>query len=234
MKRNAPARPARCGEAAELQQRPLAEAVDDLERRQLVAAKADRTDLKRAVLRLRRGLDPVEAVARRQVGEVEVVLDRAAGEQRGRRRAERLRQLARARPGSGRRRRSRPSGRRRRWSARTASCRRSGSGSGARTRSCRSRSSCFAPSGEVTVCVKSARPVFTSRTKSRSVSTASARAARGAAQRRPAPATRRASVSCASFIRRAPGTRISRWPLAAMRATRPAFSMCSSSRAARL
>ena len=79
---------------------------------------------------------PSPAVARSKS-----LLERAAGEQRRRRRAERLAELPRARPGSGRRRRSRPCGRRRRSSARTASRRRSGSGSAARTRSCRSTTS---------------------------------------------------------------------------------------------
>ena len=82
------------GELRELQQRALAEAVDDLDRGEVLAAKADQDRLEGAVLRLRRRLDPVEAVLRRHGREVEVDLERAAGQQRRRRRAERIRQLA--------------------------------------------------------------------------------------------------------------------------------------------
>ena len=60
-----PAAPTLAAYCAELQQRALAEAVEDLHRRQLLAAKADAHRLERAVLLPRRGLHPVEAVLRR-------------------------------------------------------------------------------------------------------------------------------------------------------------------------
>ena len=97
MKRNASAATgALAANAAEAQQRALAEAVDDLERGQLLAAKPTRTDWNGAVLGLRRRLRPLEAVLRRAASaSVEVLVERAAGEQRRRRRAERLRRCVR-------------------------------------------------------------------------------------------------------------------------------------------
>ena len=83
---------------AELQHRALAEAVEDLERRQRLALEADLHALQLAVLVLRRGLDPLQAVALGRGFQREVGLQRPqvgrGGNQRRRRRAQRLRLLA--------------------------------------------------------------------------------------------------------------------------------------------
>src|SRR4051812_24509482 len=83
--------------ALELQQRALPERIDDLHGRKVLAAKADLDRLEGAFLRLRRGLRPFEAVFRGQRAEIEIFLERAAGQQRGRCRADRRVDLARAR-----------------------------------------------------------------------------------------------------------------------------------------
>src|SRR6185436_11515310 len=84
------------GERVEAKQRLLPEAVDDLERGELAALEADSHRLERSVLGLGLGLGPLETVLRGQVGEIEVALERAAGEQRGRCRTECLAELPRA------------------------------------------------------------------------------------------------------------------------------------------
>ena len=84
-------------ELAELQQRALVEGIDDLDRGEVLAAKADVHGFERAFLGLRRGLHPIEPILRGQRRQIEFLVERTAREQRRRRRAERSAEFARAR-----------------------------------------------------------------------------------------------------------------------------------------
>src|SRR5262245_61820197 len=74
----------------EVQARALAKGIDDVERRQLLALEADAQRLDRTVLHLGRGLHPLQPIGRRRRFEVELLVERGAGQKGRWRGAERL------------------------------------------------------------------------------------------------------------------------------------------------